>query len=686
MSGTLIHQRDLSWLSFNERVLQEAEDQSNPLYERLKFLAIFSANLDEFYKVRMSDLRKFKHLKKELRPKEVEKPNAIVKEILNLINTQQERYGKILWQHIVPDLHAVEIHLINHNEFSAEQSSFSEHYFNNTVKPLISVYDLENNPPFLKDKGLYLVFKMAKSIKLVNIPSDQLPRFVSLPSAANSYSYCFLDDIIRDNMDAFLEMKSRKNRSYYAIKLTRDAELYLDEDDYSEEIITQIIANLPNRAEGLPTRLLYDMRIEKELLKKIRHSFQLNKLDLVSGGTYHNLHDFFGFPQPLKTPSLFYTEQPPLKHPNLENQQNLLQHFAQHAEILHYPYQKFNPIIELLKQAAISEKVLSISITLYRLASTSAVAQALLLAREHHKKVTVFIEVKARFDEENNIFWGEKLQAAGAQVVYSKPNLKVHSKVFLIEGIDFKISHIGTGNFNEKNATIYTDFSYITPNKDVAKDIAEVFRFLKEEITTPQIKKIWLSPFYFRSNLEAAIQNEIANHQAGRNAFIRLKLNALQDEKIIDKLYQAALAGVSIQLIVRGICCLKFQQKGMESMKGISIVGRYLEHSRIYWFANGGNEQVLIASADAMTRNLDRRIEVGVEIEEPEIKTIVKDCFLMQFKDNQKARILDEFLLNCFQFTKGKSINSQNELYAYFEQQLSETRKAIKQKTTNIDN
>lgn len=666
-----LHQRDISWLSFNERVLQEAEDQANPLYERIKFLAIFSANLDEFYRVRISNLRKFSVLKKELRPKEVEKPKAIVKEILKIIGKQQERVGYILKSHIYPELESNGIYLVKSNQFNKIQHEFSKQYFQKHIKPLIHIYDLDKNPPFLVDKGLYLLFVVKQSIKLVNIPSDQLPRFIEIPGKSKTFTYCFLDEIVRDNLHYLSELKSDKKHLCYAIKLSRDAELYLNEDDYDQEIIDQIKTNLPERKVGLPTRLLYDAHIKKEILQKIKRSFELNKSDLVRGGRYHNLNDFFTFPKPINNKALFYTPQPPLNHPKINANKDLLSYFSKNTEIICYPYQKFDAIITLLQQAAVSKMVQELYITLYRLSHTSKVAEALILACQHQKSVTVFIEAKARFDEANNIYWGEKLEAAGAKVIYSKPNLKVHSKIFLIIGDNFQISHIGTGNFNESNAKIYTDFSYLTPNKSIASDLGEVFKFLQQQTKLPEVNNIWLAPFYFRKNLEKAIQNEIDNKKAGKFAFIRLKLNALEDERVIYKLQEAAAEGVSVQLIVRGICRLKFPQKTTHNLEGISIVGRYLEHGRIFWFANGGNDRILITSADAMTRNLDRRIEVGVEITEPNIKQILTHYFLTQWKDNQKARILDDYLFNCYRLAKDDSINSQNVLYSFFENSLN---------------
>lgn len=670
MKKTPLHQRDLSWLSFNERVLQEAENICNPLYERIKFLAIFSANLDEFYKVRMSDLRKYKSLKKKLRPKDAEKPKRIVKQILKIINAQQNRYGVILNNQVFPELKTYGIELLRPKSLNKTQQQFSKAYFEDHIKSLISVCDLEKNPPFLVDKTLYLLFETEQAVKLVNIPADVLPRFVALPSPKNKFCYIFIDDILRHNLYDFLEEQLVKNQEFYAIKLTRDAELYLDEEDYSQQVIDQIKANLPNRKDGLPTRLLYDSRINPKLLKRIQHGFDLNKLDLVLGGRYHNLHDFFVFPEPVKSKNLFFEPQPPLDHPKLTDTTDLLTYFSNHSEIISFPYQKFDAVVQLIQQAAQSERVETISITLYRVSKNSAIAKALLLARAHNKKVSVFIEAKARFDEENNIFWGEQLQAAGAKVLYSKPNLKVHSKIFLIEGPQLQISHIGTGNFNENNAKIYTDFAYITPDKTIAEDLTQVFKYLNEEISKPIVNRIWLSPFYLRTQLEQAISGEIENHKAGKKAFIKLKLNALQDESLIALLYNAALAGVIIQLIIRGICCLKFNQPGMESLKGIAIVGRYLEHNRIYWFANNGNDKVVIASADGMSRNLTRRIEVGIDIQNIEHQNLLKNYFKIQWKDQQKARILDAELTNTIRDDSKNGYNSQNELYHYFKKQL----------------
>ena len=638
MEKKLIH-RDISWVSFNERVLQEAENQTNPLYERLKFLAIFSSNLDEFYRVRMSGLRQFKNLQKDLRKKLNEKPKKIIKEIQKEIYLLQERFGKTYREDILPKLSDEKIILKKKDEFSAEQKEFSKRYFIENVAKYVKVHELNNsnNFDFFQDKELFLFIDMEDNY-LINIPTDNCKRFVVLPSKEGVFYVTYLDEIIRDNL-AEINFNFI-GKEAYSVKITRDGEMYFDEEE--GEVVDLIKESLSQRETGIPTRMLYDFSMPIELLKRLRKQLQLNKTDLMPGGRYHNFSDFFGFPMPEGKEYLSFPEIEHLPHPELEGQENLIEYIKSNDVLLNFPYQKYDYIPQIIEEAAESNEIHSVNISLYRVSKKSAIAQALLKCLENGKKVTVFIEAKARFDEVNNIFWGGKLKAKGANVLYSMPNIKVHSKIFLLEGKGFEIGYVGTGNFNEKSAKLYTDFALLSANSKITKDLNEVFLFLKNPEKEPKINTLLMSPFTTRNSLYNKIDREINHVKNGNKGLIRFKMNSLQDDGIIEKLYQASDAGVEVQLIVRGIFRLKPEVKGMsENIKAVSVIGKFLEHGRIYYFHNNGEEEMYITSADCMTRNLDKRVEIAAPIFEEKIKEVLKMCLDLQWNDNTKARILD---------------------------------------------
>ena len=662
MDKKFVH-RDLSWLSFNERVLQEAEATNVPLFERLKFLAIFSSNLDEFYRVRVSQLRQFKKFQNDSGLKLYEKPKALIKTIQKRVEAHQERFGAIYAKDIIPRLEQEQIYIVEGNGFNQSQKQFSQEYYKTEIKQHVRVYNLQEDlNVFLENKGLFLFVHQDEDY-VINIPSNILPRFIVLPSESGILHVTYLDEIIKQNLGYIIPKLA--NAKSYAIKITRDAEMYFDE--YDGELIELIKTHVELRDKGLATRLLYDKNMPKTHLKTLRKCLGLNKTDLMPGGKYHNFSDFFNFPFPKEKQHLFYPDATPMVRPELESETSLLEYLTHHDVLLAFPYQDFKYLPQVILEASKSKAIHSVNISLYRISKTSKIAKALLECLKQRKKVTVFIEAKARFDEENNMNWGEILEAHGAKVLYSMPNIKVHSKIFLLEGDMFSVGYVGTGNFNEKSATVYADFGLLTAKNNIVSDLKQVFMYLQAPDTfVPKVEAIWMSPFTTRTSIYTKIDREIAHAKAGRNASIMFKMNSLQDDAIIEKLYEASRAGVIVKLIVRGIFRLVPQQKGFsETINAVSVVGRYLEHARVYQFHNDGNEELYIASADCMTRNLDRRVEVAAPILDHDLKRIVKQCIELQWHDNTKARVLDKNQINAYQKNQLNPIDSQMDFYRF---------------------
>lgn len=674
MKNFLFQKRDTSWLAFNHRVLQEAADPTVPLYERIKFLAIYSSNLDEFYRVRVAALRRFKEMDKAERKALMDtKPKKELQEIKRIVHQQQTEFGRIFRQEVLPALREKDIFLINSTrQFSKEQKAFAKKYFEEKVLPLIErQYLRPNGPtPFLKNRALYLVIELKEVdyLGLVNIPSDSLPRFVHLPTTDQRHFIAFLDDIIRINLSRLFE---ERIEGAYAIKVSRDAELYID-DEFDGDLLEKIKSSLNTRDSGLPTRMLYDSNMTMELTNRLKSLFQLKKNDLFPGSRYHNFSDFFGFPNPTQDPSLHDTPLPPLPHPILKNTKKLIPVIQAEDQLLHFPYQKYSYIPQLLQEAAYHPEVRTIKITLYRVASKSAVVEALLEAIKQGKQVVVFVEAKARFDEASNIYWGKELESAGATVLYSYPAIKVHSKVFSIqfsEESDQKdIVYLGTGNFNEKTAKLYGDHALLTAQKKLVKDVGQLFGVLEKKILLPKTKKLFISPFSTRKGFEDLIAQEIKNAKAGKPAYMIIKMNSLEDPEMIEALYEANNAGVEITLLIRGICCLIPGISGQsENIKAFSLVDRFLEHARIYIFGNGGEEIMYLASADWMTRNLDRRIEAVFPIEKKSLYDQLRKIVDLQLKDNTKLRKITATMDNPYveKSPQEERINAQTAIYAY---------------------
>ena len=664
------YHRDLSWLRFNHRVLQEVADKRNPLYERIKFMAIFSSNLDEFFRVRVSDIRQVKDLDKAIRKKLVTKPNQVLAEIKIQVDLLQQEFGQLFQEEIIPDLEQEGIHLIKYSDFSEAQKKVAEAYFESTLKAKI---DLENSvfstkeSVFVENESSYITASISTDkFQVVQIPKDE-SRFFVFPSENDTHYITFIDDIIKYNL---YKSQPELNLSFYAIKISRDAELYI-EDETSGNLMEQIKESLPKRETGQATRVLIDQRMPENFQDVLKNALDVTKVDIILGGTYHNFKDFFSFPNPTDK-NLYFEELPPIDHPVTLKYTSMFEAIDNKDQLMHYPYQSFEPVIRLLEEAAEDPNVTTIKMTLYRVAEESRLNDAIAKAAKNGKKVIVFIEVKARFDEQNNLKWGEIFKDSGAHVIYSYPGIKVHSKIIYIErqhGETMKpYCYIGTGNFNENTATLYTDFGLMTNNKKIAEDLNKLFLVLEGTFIIPKAKKLLISPFSMRNKFVSLLEKEIHLAQAGKEAYLILKMNSLEDKKMIKLLYEASNKGVKIRLLVRGMCSLVPGIKGQsKNIKVTSILDRFLEHGRVYIFGNGGEEKMYIGSADWMTRNLTHRIEVVTPVLDPDNFKIIRDVIDIQLADNMKARVIDAEQKNEYvKVGKKPEIRSQYEIYEYF--------------------
>ncbi|RKY94878.1 MAG: polyphosphate kinase 1, partial [Ignavibacteriae bacterium] len=626
--------RELSWLSFNERVLQEAKDKTVPLYERIKFLAIWSSNLDEFFRVRVASLRSLLELNKKAQDKIKFEPYVLLNEIKRRVNLQQEKFGRILEEEILPGLEQENIFLVDDKSVPAGHRDYLENYFLEQVLPFThpSLLDKNKITTFLHNKAIYLALRLIVKSKsqskrtrykyaLVEIPAERLGRFIALPGTDNNY-VIFLDDVIRMFLPKILP--GYDIESCYSIKLTRDAGIYID-DEFLGNLLAKIKKGISKRKTGVPSRFLYDKKMPAQFLRFLKESLQLGKDDLIAGGRYHNYNDFFSFPNFNKL-ELEYEPLQPLLCKELEVGVSVFGAITKRDILLSFPYQSYGNVIRFLENAADDNNVKSIKITLYRVAGESLVVRSLIKAAENGKKVTAFVEVKARFDEESNFASYEAMEKAGVKVFSSFPGLKVHSKLCLIEREEKEkiklYTYLGTENINEKTATIYCDYGLLTADQDIGKEEIKVFNFLERKTEEETFAHLLVAPFNMRTVFIQLIDNEIRNATEGKKAEITLKLNSLEDRKMIKKLYLASSSGVKIKIIVRGICCLLPSVKEFsENIKVISIVDRFLEHARVFIFHNNGNKKYYVASADWMKRNLSRRVEVCFPINDKKIQT-----------------------------------------------------------------
>lgn len=651
--------REISWLSFNERVLQEAEDPNTPLFERIRFLGIFSNNLDEFFRVRVATVRRMVNWgKDEENLLGNYNPRELHDKIQEIVYGHQLKVQQIL-KDILTELNQNNIFIINEKDLNHRQGIFVKKYFYEKVLPNLVPIMLskKNKFPYLRDRSVYLAVKLMKktdpedyAYSLIRIPGRSVPRFLVLPKDKKKTFVMLLDDVIRYCFEDLFFYFDYDYYEAYTIKITRDAELDID-DDISKSFIEKMSSSLKKRKKGKLVRLIYDREIPHDLLDFILKKMKLDdEENAVPGGKYHNHKDFMEFPE-IGKKKHYYAKLPPFRNKNLPLHTSILRVLRKKDVMLHYPYQTFNHFIDFLREAAIDPQVKEIGITIYRVAPGSRVVNALLNAVRNGKKVTVVIELQARFDEEANIMWSNKLQEEGADVINGIPGMKIHAKLAWVKrreaGSDRNYAYIGTGNFHEGTARVYADDGILTADPRIADEVEMVFTFFKQNYRHNRYNHLVVSPFYMRDTFKELVNNEIELARQGKPAYIMLKMNSLIDPGMMIQLYDAAKAGVKLDLIIRGIFGLKLDRKKFRNnVRAISIVDKYLEHSRVFLFGNEGDEKMYITSADWMPRNMNRRIEVACPVYDPEIKKELKEMLNIQLRDNTKARVLDPLLQN----------------------------------------
>jgi polyphosphate kinase len=677
------HNREISWLSFNKRVLQEALDASVPVLERLRFLGIYSNNLDEFFRVRVGTLNKLlgKNLEKSLNFN----PEEVLDEIYQTLKKDEYYFARAFSQ-IKKDLAANGVFFLHEGNLKADQLLWVKQFFKSNIRQGITPLILKDSLKFpaIKDKSIYLAIKMSQEetqktqFSLIEIPTDYFSRFVEVPCKDSSKKYVMLlDDIIRVNLSEIFKVFEMDTFEAYTIKVTRDAELEID-NDISNSIVDKLSKSLKLRKKGKPVRFIADKRIPADLLHYILKRSQISKRNVVLSGKYHNFKDFTKFPD-FGMKHLLYDKNTPIPNLKMESEKTIFNTISKKDVLLFYPFNSFDYLLNFLREASIDPHVNEIKMSLYRLSKKSQIANILINAVKNGKKVTVVMEVTARFDEENNIYWAKQMEEEGIKVLYGNPNLKVHSKiVYITKKQNSKTKYfcnISTGNYNEVTANIYSDISLFTSQPDIAKDVANVFKFL--ETQKPQtFKKLMISPFSTRSIILQGIDHEIKAHKEGKKGYILFKMNSLVDDQIIDKLYEASQIGVEIKLIIRGICCLIPNLPGIsENIEAISIIDKFLEHARVYYFKNNPKEKLYISSADLMPRNIDFRVEVGVPIIDKLLQKKILNYLNLQLKDNQKSRFHDLEMSNEMKREGIESFRSQIEIYNWIQSDYDENLK-----------
>jgi polyphosphate kinase len=688
--------RDISWLSFNARVLQEANDVTVPLRERIRFLGIHSNNLDEFFRVRVATLKRMVEIKDKKINIHIEKnPQVILDQIQTIVLQQQNEFHRI-WGGILYELKKENISLVTEKQLNKDQKTFVKKFFDDEVRSNIIPLLIETLPqlPYLRDKSLYLGVVMRKKdsaydqkYALIEVPSRTVGRFVKLPSKDGEETIMLLEDVIRFNLPYIFSYFGYDIFDAHIFKVTKDAEIDLD-NDVTTTFVQKIESGLKNRRKGKPVRFVYDKEMDAGLLEYLMKRLNLARKDnIIPGGRIHNFRHFMDFPDVFKNKS---ARRQPFTHPGLRSALRVTDIITEKDVMLHFPYHSFNSVIDLLREAAMDPMVTSIKLTAYRLASSSKVINALINAVRNGKEVVVMLELRARFDEEANLEWKKVLEEEGVKVLLGINNMKIHAKLCVIKRrVNKKTIHYGfvsTGNLNEKTARVYADHCLLTSNRNIMADINRIFRYLENpktgEYNLKACNTLIICPQAMRLQLIRLINAEIKNAKAGKQASIIVKVNSLSDTTLIFKLYEAAVAGVDIQLVVRGIFCAVPQQKKLKNnIHAISIVDEYLEHARVMIFHNGGDEKVYISSADWMIRNLDHRVEAAVPVKDAQIKQELKDIIHIQLRDNVKARILDNELSNNYVSSAGKKkVRSQVETYNYLYQEIT---KAINETGSN---
>jgi len=644
------HNRDLSWLKFNYRVLEEAKDPTVPLLERLRFLAIYSANLDEFFRVRVADIRKLEGIKKEKINKKLKFiPSELLENIHEVVSGQLNEYGQVL-QLVLALLEEEGMILVKKDHLlNTNQKEAILHYFKTSVLTFLrpKIWEVNQSDDFLNNRKLYFALRLRKAgntyFAYLNIPSDQLPRFFNLPSKDEKHYFMYLDDLIRHHLD--IVFPGYEILECVSIKLNKDADLHID-DEYSGDLVEKIQKQIKKRDLGNPSRFLFDASISQDLLDCLKLKFGLSNQDLVSGGQYHNLNDYFQLPNPIGQ-HLENEKLKPIIHPPFHNERSIFKAIEDKDHLLHFPYQSYDYVLQFFNEAAIDPTVEEINVTFYRMAEKSFIGDALISAAQNGKIIKVFMELKARFDEENNLYWASKMEKVGIKIIYSIPGLKVHAKVALVKkreenGAVTYYGFYGTGNLNEKTAKIYVDHALLTCDNRMNEELAALFNFLYKRKQPKEFNYLLVSQFNIVDRFTSMIDREIMHQKSIGNGHIIIKLNNLEEKKIIEKLYEASNEGVKIEMIVRGICCLKPGVPGLsENITVRRLVDKFLEHARVFYFHNNGDEEVYSGSADWMSRNLLRRIEVIFPILNNENRDELINMLKIQLADNLKAHDLN---------------------------------------------
>jgi len=665
--------REISWLYFNDRVLQEAADPTVPLIDRIKFLAIFSSNLDEFYRVRVATLSRLSNLNEKAKEILGYNPKKILNQIKNIVVRQERKFNNLYENIIIRQLAEEKIFILNDKQLNVSRGEFVKRYFREALLATLVPIMLDESLPLpeLRDRAIYFFVKLTKNKKtrlaLIEFP-DSLSRFIVLPETNNLKFIILLDDIIRYSLEDIFFIFEHDTIEAYSIQLTRDAELDLDKE-VSEKFIDSLSKSLQKRRKGKPMRLLYDSEMPLDMLKYLVNKMGLHGESLIPGNRYHNFKNFIAFPN-VGRAELEYKKDNPLPVAGLSFGKSLMGMVAKKDYLISTPYQSYDYVIHFLREAAIDPKVKEISIAVYRLAENSRVMHALINAAKNGKKVTCLVELRARFDEQNNISWSRRLEEEGVHVLYGIEGYKVHAKICLIaragKGKTEYYACLSTGNYNERTAQIYADHTLLTADKRITADLLNIFKALNKNVLPRGLKSLIVSPIDSRPAIYKLIDNEIKNAKAGKEAYMILKMNSLADEQLIAKLYQANNAGVKIQLVIRGMCCLIAGVKGYsENIEVISIVDKYLEHSRVHIYCNGGNELIYLTSADFMTRNIDTRVEVGFPVYDEQLRKEVRDIVNLQLQDNTKAREINAHNTNKYHRTADLPHRAQIDIYDY---------------------
>lgn len=671
--------RDISWLSFNARVLQEAADKTVPLHERIRFLGIFSNNLDEFFRVRVATLKRMMSFGKTAKMHLEENPGKILDEIQARVIEQQREFD-LVWKDIATEMEAQHIFLRTEKHLNKEQQKFVLNFFNEQVRTNIIPLMIESiqHFPILRDKSIYLAIVLARQdnsvrqkFALIEIPTTVLPRFIILPSKPGEHDIILLEDLVRFCLPNIFVYFGYDKFSAHIIKVTRDAELDID-NDISDSLIHQLEKGLKDRRKGKPVRFVYDKDIDPLLLEYLMRRQGLSGKDnLIPGARIHNFKDFMDFPESIFPPHL---HRKTFIHPLFLNAPSVMHVIQRQDVMLHFPYHSFDTIIDLLREAAIDPNVSSIKITAYRLARNSKIINALVNAVRNGKQVTIVLELRARFDEAANLDWKSRLEEEGVKVLLGIPNMKIHAKLCVIKkrigNKTIQCGFVSTGNLNERTARVYGDHCLLTTNRAIIADINRIFAYLESPRHDIKIlegcKTLPVSPLNMRDTFLRLIDREIKNAKHKKKAAITIKMNSLSDAALIAKLYEAAKAGVDVKMVIRGICCAYTEnKKWKKNITAVSIVDEYLEHARVFIFHHGGLEKVYIASCDWMVRNLDHRVEAAAHITDPAIRQELIDIMKIQLSGNVKARVLDNEQSNEYKKDGDKKVRTQIEIYKY---------------------